>query len=781
MTGSTFVLGLGALALLLASRAHGAEAPPPSAGLALHLDASAAGSAPGLLERWNDRSGRGAHVVQSDAARRPTLVADGLNGKPVVRFAGEQYLDGPAVLPADCREFTFAVVWRRTDALGAAVVCEQADDGPGRRASLLTVNERYGFNGQNNDQHDLLPYAGGQWNMTVMTVLKNGMVRLWHNDARGGTGASAQVDATLLKVGSRCFRLGAKAIDGGERLRGDIAEALVYNRALSFAEVKSVNEYLAERWGVAGKGGVETMTIERIDQGPDYTSKVPHFTFGKTLDEQEAQLKANPLLARFRESRAKLAADPFRPLYHFTSPESSLNDPNGLCFWQGKWHLFYQGYPPEDPRQHWGHAVSADLIHWRDLPYAIYPKPEECCFSGATMVEPGRVIAMYHGTKVGNMVATSSDPLLLNWDKVTGKAVIPQRRSDGQPQPFGVFDPCIWKQGEYYYSLSGGTVPGPDGKRTRADFLLRSTDLAAWEYLHPLVEKDPYGLVGDDGACPYFWPIGDRHILLHFSHMSGGKYLLGHYDTQRQRLDVTGGGSFNFGPAWPLGVHAPSAAPDGKGGVIAIFNMNPGKPTPGWDQIMSLPRRLTLSPEGDLLQEPAGDFASLRGARTQVAETRLPANQDVRLEAVKGNALEIEAVIDPREAATLELDLLRSPGCEEVTRLSIYPRRGFHYWNRGGRPGNDTVVSLDTSRSSLAPDVTSRPPETAPVYIPEGEPVRLHIFIDRSVVEVFVNGRQCVAARVYPSRPDSVGVVVRAVGSPALLKSLTAWEMMRAH
>ncbi|MBM3492739.1 MAG: glycoside hydrolase family 32 protein [Armatimonadetes bacterium] len=518
-----------------------------------------------------------------------------------------------------------------------------------------------------------------------------------------------------------------------------------------------------------------------MNEGPDYTSKVPKFGFATTLAEQEAQLKDNPLLARFRESRKRLAADPHRPLYHFTSPESSLNDPNGLCFWQGRWHLFYQGYPPEDPRQHWGHAVSADLIHWRDLPYAIYPNPEECCFSGATFVEPDRVIAMYHGTKVGNMVAVSSDPLLLNWEKVTGKAVIPMRRPDGSPQPYGVFDPCIWKQGDWYYSLSAGTVPGPGANRLRADFLLRSKDLATWEYLHPLVENDPYGLVGDDGACPYFWPIGDRHILLHFSHMSGGKYLLGHYETDRQRLIVTGGGAFNFGPAWPSGVHAPSAAPDGKGGVIVIFNMNPAKPTPGWDQIMSLPRRLTLSPEGDLLQEPAGDYASLRGARMAVGETALPANREVVLEAIKGNSLELIAEIDPKDAPTVEINLLRSPGQEEVTRLSIYPRRGFHYWNRGGRPGQDTVVSLDISRSSALPDVVSRPPEVAPVYIPDGEPVRLHVFLDRSIVEVFINGRQCVAARVYPGRQDSLGVSLRSIGRDAVLKSVEAWEMKAAE
>ncbi len=509
----------------------------------------------------------------------------------------------------------------------------------------------------------------------------------------------------------------------------------------------------------------------------DRTSHAPRFTFSQSAAEQLAQLATNPLVLRFRESRRRLAADPHRPLYHYVNPEGPHNDPNGLCFWQGRWHLFYQVNPPEDPRQHWGHAVSDDLVHWRDLPYAIYPNPEERCYSGSTLVEADRVIAMYHGTKVGNMVAVSSDPLLLNWEKVTGKAVIPSRLPDGSVPPYAVFDPCVWKQGEFYYSLSAGTLPGPGNQRVRADFLLRSKDLATWEYLHPLVENDPYTLVGDDGACPYFWPIGDRHILLHFSHMSGGRYLLGRYDTESQRLVVTGGGAFNFGPAWPAGVHAPSATPDGKGGVIALFNMNAAKPTPGWNQILSLPRRLTLSPEGDLLQEPAGDFASLRGERVTVGETPLPTNREVVLEGIRGNCLEFRAEIDPQGAPTLEMDVLRSPGSEEYTRLSIYPNRGFHYWNRGGRKGQDTVVSLDISRASTLPDVQSRPPETAPVYIPEGEPIRLHVFIDRSIVEVFINGRQCVAARVYPGREDSLGIALRSQGRDALLRLLEAWTM----
>ena len=73
-------------------------------------------------------------------------------------------------------------------------------------------------------------------------------------------------------------------------------------------------------------------------------------------------------------AREAKAGDPHRPFYHYVNPENNLNDPNGLCFWQGRWHLFYQGYPPEDPRVHWGHAISDDLIHWRDSAVCDLPR-----------------------------------------------------------------------------------------------------------------------------------------------------------------------------------------------------------------------------------------------------------------------------------------------------------------------------------------------------------------------------------------------------------------------
>ena len=258
--------------------------------------------------------------------------------------------------------------------------------------------------------------------------------------------------------------------------------------------------------------------------------------------------------------------------------------------------------------------------------------------------------------------------------------------------------------------------------------------------------------------------------------MSGGQYLLGDYDRQRDKFVVTNHGRFNFGSYDPAGVHAPSATPDGEGGIIVIFNMNPGKPTEGWNQIMTLPRRLTLIAEDEVGIELAGDVSSLRRDHQHVEAMGLPANQEVVLENIRGSAMEIVAEIDPKGAPIVEMNVLRSPDKQEFTRIAFFRERG--YKNRKHRTGpRYSLITVDSCYSSLCPDVVSRAPETGPVAIEPDEFLQLHVFIDRSVVEVFVNGKQCIAVRVYPGREDSVGVSLRSQGSDAELKSLGAWQM----
>ncbi|MBD0287383.1 MAG: GH32 C-terminal domain-containing protein, partial [Flavisolibacter sp.] len=289
-------------------------------------------------------------------------------------------------------------------------------------------------------------------------------------------------------------------------------------------------------------------------------------------------------------------------------------------------------------------------------------------------------------------------------------------------------------------------------------------------------------------------------------HMSGGQYLLGDYDKQNNKFMVTAGGKYNHGAVSPSGVHAPSATPDGKGGVIILFNMNPGKQTEGWNQIMTLPRRLTLLSKDELGQEPAGDIASLRYNARHIGAMKLPANQEIVLENINGNAMEIAAEIDPKNAQMIEMNVLRSPNKEEYTRIVFFKEKGFrnglNYVSgpqtasmpadlltalTGWKPASQTpntplsLITIETSYSSILPDALFRAPETASFLLNPGETVKLRIFIDKSVVEVFVNGKQCVAVRVYPGRDDSTGVSIRAQGQDAELKSLDAWQMKNIY
>ena len=524
---------------------------------------------------------------------------------------------------------------------------------------------------------------------------------------------------------------------------------------------------------------------------PDRESKVPKYSYPSILSDQIKALEKDEIIKRLNASRNIYKDDPFRPNFHYVNPENTLNDPNGLCFWKGYWHLFYQAYPPEDTRQHWGHAYSKDLVHWEDLPYAIYPNPEEACFSGATYVEDKKVIAIYHGTKVGNMIAISNDDLLLNWEKINdNRPVIDIQSEDGSNLPYRVFDPCIWKKDNYYYSLSGGTLPHlSSGRRRRANFLFKSEDLINWEYLHPFIEGDNFTKIGDDGACPYFWPLEDRYILYFFSHMSGGQALLGDYDKDRDKFIVTSHHEFNFGAAHPGGVHAPSATPCKNGKNIVIFNMNHSKNTYGWDQLMTLPREIGIAGKDAINRDvltikPAGDIESLRKNHISLKNIEILPNQEKVFEKIRGNSIEIKLDVLVSDASMFEIRVLRSENREEFTRISFYKNRGFRDWDKYDGwdlkkrlEASYSIISLDTSYSSQDKEVISRPPEVAPFYLSEKENLKLTIFVDKSVVEVFINERQCIASRLYPTRKDSVGVSVISQGSSSKILSLDAYEM----
>jgi beta-fructofuranosidase len=184
---------------------------------------------------------------------------------------------------------------------------------------------------------------------------------------------------------------------------------------------------------------------------------------------------------------------------------------------------------------------------------------------------------------------------------------------------------------------------------------------------------------------------------------------------------------------------------------------------------MTLPRQLELVDEKTVSIKPVPETESLRFDHKSITATTIPANQEVILEGVGGKAIEIRAEIDPGAAREVGLCVLRSPDGAEQTRISLYPQNH----RRFGR----SSLQIDVSASSLRADVFARTPETGPLALQPSELLTLRIYVDRSLVEVYANDRQCLTIRVYPTREDSRGISLFARGSSAQLLSMDVWQM----
>ena len=143
-----------------------------------------------------------------------------------------------------------------------------------------------------------------------------------------------------------------------------------------------------------------------------------------------------------------------------------------------------------------------------------------------------------------------------------------------------------------------------------------------------------------------------------------------------------------------------------------------------------------------------------------------------------GNAVELVAEIDPQDAPMVELNVLRAPDKEEHTRIAFFKNRGFSNRVLWQRPPPEPNLARHFRILPVAPDVLLPCPRDRPGHPSPGRRrSSCGFFVDKSVVEVFANGQQCVAARVYPDRGDSVGVSLRAQGQSAELVSLDAYQM----
>lgn len=486
-------------------------------------------------------------------------------------------------------------------------------------------------------------------------------------------------------------------------------------------------------------------------------------------------------ISKLKVDRKALAGDPFRPIYHLSSPRGQMHDPGGIAFWKGKYHLFY--IAPEGK----GHAVSDDLVHWEDLPTVAN-------IGGLTgqMFVTDEEALMSFGAQEGIYLASSRDPLLLDWER----QLILSKQADLADHQHPV-DSCFWQEDGAWWMLLRqhewpvGLFHFGGGRPALSVF--RSENRIDWTRHGVFYEKTTAIEPGDDLACPNFLRIGQgRHLLAFFCHPRGPMYAIGKYDREHRRFIAEYHGRFSNGPPLRGALHAPSGfiAPDGR--LITVFNITENRKHPGgWIGAMSLPRHLSLrkgygpepSREGMFVEgnvrdyfnplriEPIAELEHLRFDPVSVEPFRMSAGQERVLTAVHGKAIEIVTEIDSGAAREVGLRVLRSPDGKEQTTIRLY-LNGAH-----GRSAQARTLSIEASDASLDPQVGARTPESGPVWLEPGESLRLRVFVDRSIVEVFANETQCLTIRVYPRREDSTGVSVFAKGGDAQVTRFAVWQM----
>ena len=238
----------------------------------------------------------------------------------------------------------------------------------------------------------------------------------------------------------------------------------------------------------------------------------------------------------FAEHAPEVAQASMRQTYHLMGPCGWINDPNGLIYYRGQYHFFYQFNPYSGfwGKMHWGHAVSDDLLHWTQLPMALAPSepyddhPQGGCFSGSAIEKDGKLYVAYTGTaNHGNgfvqtqNIAISEDGV--HFTKYEGNPVI--EAPSGVPTDY-FRDPKMWEHEGLYYMVVGAQR---DGKAQA--LLYRSENLLDWEFLNVMHESR--GEWGYMWECPDFFPLKDKWVFL-CSPMGAGErttvYFVGDID-----------------------------------------------------------------------------------------------------------------------------------------------------------------------------------------------------------------------------------------------------------
>ncbi len=452
----------------------------------------------------------------------------------------------------------------------------------------------------------------------------------------------------------------------------------------------------------------------------------------------------------------RFAGDFHRPRYHFLPAANWMNDPNGVIQWQGRYHLFFQ-YNPDGAyhaNMHWGHAVSDDLIHWRELPIAIAPTPggpdRGGVFSGCMVADGGIPTAIYTGVSEGHSVQTqciafgSAD--LQTWEKYDGNPVISEPPPAlGQRRDFR--DPFVWRGADGWYLILASNIVGVGG----AVLLYHSPDLRQWTYRQPLYVGDK-ARSGRNFECPNFFPLGDKWVLILSAQLQHAPattlYFVGRFEGERFLPEREG--------VYDAGCSYASLAHKDEGGRTLIYSwLREGRSraaqrASGWSGAQAIPRVLSLDTQNRLISSPVPALEKLRGAHR-----RLESGDETAIE-IDTLALDIEAVFDAEAAARCGFTL--DCGGDKLT--IAYDR--------------DTgALSIEREYAQANAELDSEKQGSAHL-LDRGEPLTLRILLDGSLLELIANGRTRISSRFYPA--DAGGSRLRVI-APGAARAVDIWEM----
>ncbi|MDQ4141237.1 MAG: glycoside hydrolase family 32 protein [Bacteroidota bacterium] len=471
-------------------------------------------------------------------------------------------------------------------------------------------------------------------------------------------------------------------------------------------------------------------------------------------------------------------AEQHRPQFHFSPPQMWMNDPNGMVYYDGEYHLFYQHYPDSTVwgPMHWGHAVSKDLVHWQNLPIALYPDSLGTIFSGSAVVDENNTAGFQKGnektlvsifthdnakTKKQVQSLAYSNDKGRTWTKYANNPVIPN------PGISDFRDPKVsWYAPEKKWIMALAV-------KDRVHFY-GSPDLKKWQ----LLSEFGAGNVGAHGGvweCPDLFPLtvnGQQKWVLFVSINPGGpnggsatQYFIGDFNGKEFKnsnppqttLWVDQGADNYAGVTW-------SNVPQSDGrrlflGWMSNWDYAKVVPTENWRSAMTIARELTLqtTPAGiRLASTPVKELQQLRQETKTIKPQEITSTLDLSKEyGLNSSLTELNLNLDVAKSSELMLKFSNSKG-EYVNVGYSVPEKQLY------------IDRTHSGKINFEPRFAKK--HVAPLPLQDGK-LKLHLFLDVASVEVFANNGQLVMTGIFFPNENFTKVEITSKGTTQLLES----------